>query len=148
MRLQKSKLWDIKRCKWIKYYSISPDGSVLAGNLGYDAVHKTETEIVWFTGRNDKNGKEIYEGDIIYNAKCFGCICSYGTYKDNFPELKIVMWDEDDNKYRLCHIEECIRNMGPSGAYLCKANEGEFEVVGSSFENPELLIEGVYGSYM
>ncbi|MCK4665941.1 hypothetical protein KAU33_04285 [Candidatus Dependentiae bacterium] len=139
MKSNKSKLWDKKRHKWIKDYSISPNGAVLDGNLGYDAVHKTKTEIVWFTGRKDKSGAEIYEGDIIFNMKCFGCVCGYGTHTDNFPNIRIVVWDDDYNKYRLCHIEERIRDMEPSGSYLCKANECEFEIAGNIRENPELL---------
>lgn len=139
MRSSKSKLWDKKRHKWIKDYSISPNGAILAGELGYEAVHNTKAELVWFTGRKDKSGAEIYEGDIIFNNKNFGCVCTYGTHKDDFPELRMAVWDEGQNKYRLCHIQECIRNMEASGIYLCKANEGEFEIVGNIRENPELL---------
>ena len=144
MKPSKSKLWDNKRNIWIKDYFISPNGTVLAGELGYNAVHETETEIVWFTGRKDNSGAEIYEGDIIFNKRSFGCVCGYGEYKDNFPEIRVVVWDDDNNKYRLSHVEERIRDMEPSGVYLCKGNEDEFEIVGNIRENHELLEREYY----
>jgi uncharacterized phage protein (TIGR01671 family) len=67
-----------------------------------------------FTGLTDKNGKKIFEGDIIFD-----------------PELKenhIVMFDEGG----FCTEEMFLQ------FYLC-FDEMEVEVIGNIHDNPELL---------
>ena len=67
-----------------------------------------------YTGLTDKNGKKIFEGDIIFD-----------------PELKenhIVMFDEGG----FCTEEMFLQ------FYLC-FDEMEVEVIGNIYDNPELL---------
>ena len=81
-----------------------------------------EFELMQSTGLVDKNGKEIFEGDIVNITKGF----------DNFMDE--VFYDEE-----LCSI----RLKGYSNDYCDFADwirEGfEFEVIGNIYENPELL---------
>lgn len=77
-----------------------------------------------FTGLKDKNGKDIYEGDIL----------SYGNKKDEII-IKIVWVDLSDNGFKIIkqknkHILHDIR--------IYRFDEVA-EVIGNIYENPELL---------
>ncbi len=67
-----------------------------------------------YTGMNDKNGREIYEGDILYiNSSQYPEITPY-TVKIEWSDIK------------------CGWNITPIGYF-------EVEVIGNIFENPELV---------
>ena len=91
------------------------------GGIGAILMNFNWDQLMWlqFTGLHDKNGKEIYEGDIIDDK--------FGIYKVVFV----------DGYYAAC----CLNN-----SYLpyklCEYitdSENIIEVVGNVFENPELL---------
>ena len=92
-------------------------------------------EIVFFTGLKDKNGKEIYEGDILT------------WFADGINKKAIVIWkdcgwcakriDKKLNKfekfYQFSHfIPVEINKEGKKDLF-------DGEVIGNKFENPELL---------
>jgi uncharacterized phage protein (TIGR01671 family) len=78
-----------------------------------------------FTGLRDKNGKEIYEGDII-RAK-------------NGVQIGTVIWVESDCKYVVRWTKDnptkMVYDSNMSSAQWC-------EVIGNIYENPELLQAG------
>ncbi len=75
-------------------------------------------EIMQYTGLKDKNGKDIYQGDIIrHRLQDFEVIDNLETH-----ELKIVNDIIEDNAWVLNAIEY-----------------GEAEVIGNIYENPELV---------
>lgn len=72
--------------------------------------------LMQFTGLLDKNGKEIYEGDILF-------------------------WDESNIGWVTFEHAEFIVGIknDPGARALCAAREEELEVLGNIHENPELL---------
>ena len=77
-----------------------------------------DIELMQYTGIKDKNGVEIYEGDII--------ICKYG------PEIMMeVKW-----------VDEGFRTLGKyNGDNYVGYVKNSAEVIGNIYENPELLEE-------
>lgn len=110
------------------------------GKMPEDRIY---LELMQFTGLLDKNGKEIYEGDILLcddQGEYFPQ--EYSEEKDEYlPVGKyVVEWSEHypafDLKGNPC--EEF------NGLAHCIA-VGSIEVIGNKFENPELLGGGANG---
>ena len=110
------------------YYGKSFGEGIITDEFGDGWIVSINT-VGQFTGLIDKNGKEIYEGDILSNS-----------FMDNKKGKNgIVSFKEH------CFCVECEELFRPIGNDLGWANMnenkwyGEIEVIGNIYDNPELV---------
>lgn len=102
-------------------------------NWGLEA-ERCGYEFMQWTGLTDKNGKEIYEGDIVVKE-------GYLYFDNGEPNYRAsVEWVGAG----LCAVLHCInpKKAGISDGIVEPIEDGEedeFEVIGNIYENPELL---------
>ena len=93
------------------------------GIIRLPSVNFNDTELMQHTGLNDKNGKEIYEGDIVKILKLEG----YGEYCDQVEYTGKIE----------CYISEF--RIQQLNLRLSDESIVEIEVIGNIYEHPELL---------
>ena len=104
-RVIKFRAWDSKDKKfWDKFEMYSDGGKIVGVNHAYKNIH-----VMQFTGLHDKDGKEIYESDLL-EARGVTFRCDWNT-KDGCWEFNFV------------------------DGYNPKASLDEMEVIGNIYEN-------------
>lgn len=101
------------------------DGHLFYGNADIDGF---PLELMQFTGMHDKNGKEIYEGDIVQHRRLTRPTdtAMYGSVMQLMPTKNEVVF------------EAC--GFRPFSGWIESATvDLEYEVIGNIHENPELL---------
>jgi len=120
---------EIKFRAYIKY---KPTGEVVYGDCDILVLHKdssepervvingekfkddlSEIKLLQYTGLKDKNGKEIYEGDILK------------WEKSGLIEIKKVYWD-CSSRWNVCNSVGVEKEL-------------DYEIIGNIYENKELL---------
>lgn len=87
-----------------------------------------ENTIGQFTGLCDKNGNEIYEGDIVQmNIERGDILC-------------VVTWNLEVGEWDLNLVGCMIEGVRPLGLWL-RDSSCVIKVIGNKFDNPELLEE-------
>lgn len=116
MREIKFRVWDGKK---MESFLLDNDFDCITGWIG-------ESPLMQYTGLKDKNGKEIYEGDIVeFKA-------NYSVNPNGWMEGKVVI-----TEYRL--------ELHSKNGFIYSADEetDEFphnvEVLGNIHENPDLI---------
>ncbi len=135
MKTIKFRAWD-KKNKTMLYQNDNAWMFMPSGNFykmeqaGTDMKLQAELTPMQFTGLLDKNGKEIYEGDIVtFHAFTFnGSETEYegkGIIKYRPDGLCFVIEEKND-------FDWMVRDTSQFG-------EACFEIIGNIYENPELL---------
>ena len=123
MRTIKFRAWDKENKEMLEIEDLHWDECtrefLIRTTMYSDYFTPEEMMLMQYTGLHDKNGKEIYEGDIIkvkmYDGK-------YENYKIVFRNAEFEAINEDDTNF----IATDVWNI-----YT--------EVIGNIYENPELL---------
>lgn len=134
MREIKFRCWDIENKEMLEVqeldYVDSYDGQPMIRTTMYNDYFDTEDMILMqYTGLKDKNGKEIYEGDIIYCKQYIG-----GNCVEYCIEKGYVCFN--DGEFGLYRKQGYYQSL-----YKFKEYDYEFEVIGNIYDNPELLAE-------
>ena len=113
------------------YYGVYPlkDDTLLLSydEIAFDEVPASDFILMQSTGLKDKNGKEIYEGDIVkYKAGC-NTFTEEVTYDKNFAGFGV----RDANANIIFTFGELAEDI----------DLHSLEAIGSIYENPELLGE-------
>lgn len=79
-----------------------------------------QTTLCQYTGLTDKNGKKIWENDIVRNEE---------------GDIGVVQWFEEHAAFMIWNkTKNCV-------CYLAENDFLKIEIVGNEFDNPELLEE-------
>lgn len=125
--IPKFRAWDSIKKKFVEHFFITDNGLICnmeRPTSGYNSpipVEKSELILMQFTGLKDKNGKDIFEKDIV-----------------NFKGRKaIVKWHGSYASFIYEFVDE-LQNRTTKWQPLYLSYY-KFEVIGNSLENPELL---------
>lgn len=116
----------IKFRAWNGHKMYYDDLTVVGPDMGFNALIAKTSKIfnlMQYTGLKDKNGKEIYEGDILYHDK----------YSTEFKEGDV----------EIVKVETLQQFFEDRGLYTREYGEdwdsANFEIIGNIYENPELI---------
>ena len=124
MKKLKIKAWLKKEKKMVsiigidfnyEYIRYTEDGNLF--NENYKTAAFKDIELLQFSGAKDKAGQELYEADVI-------------KFNDGIDDIYgLISYDDEDGTYRVSYenITEHLSDL-----------EGDFEIVGNIFENPDL----------
>lgn len=128
--IPKYRAWDSTKKEMFKdTFAITESGQVVVVEQEFvtsipDYVFVDHLVIMQSTGLHDKNGKEVFEGDIL------------GIDTDEEIVNVNIYWD---SKHALFMFESKKYNEEELLAELVEDNTYPFEIIGNIYENPELL---------
>ena len=123
MREIKYRIWDFDKKEMIypddsTLIVLSNKGNYYTWDLRDEPEIFTNIELMQYTGLRDKNGKEIFEGDIVHSNR----------YEIN-KELYVIKYISPAYYLinEIYNLESIFKN------------SSDFEIIGNKFENHELL---------
>ena len=122
--------------KWVEGLPYEVDGVIdcirvkeqIQDIISYTTYKVIPESISEFTGLTDKNGKKIFEGDIVKH---------YNNSDDGF-DIGALYWDETFSQWK----RTSIGNFHNSSFTYMMSHSCEYEVIGNIHDNPELLKGG------
>ena len=98
-----------------QYIRYTDDGNLFKDD--YKTAEFKNIELLQFTGLKDNGGQELYEADVI-------------KFNDGIDDIYgLISYDDEDGTYRVSY-ENITEHLSE--------REGDFEIVGNIFENPDL----------
>ena len=144
MKELKFRVWDIELECYLdesELAGITPDGKYIL-YIEEDEISRLEIEenyiVEQFTGLLDRNGKEVYEGDVVQRTI---------PNRENYYELYEVVYDSTGAAFKLRMWAKApfSRKMTHMDIYFADVSLDGLEVIGNLYENSGLLPYKVEG---
>lgn len=139
MREIEFRAWLKDEKKMVEVISINTNDKLLdyIDNENKDLILGTsfdDAKLMQYVGLKDKNGKKIFEGDIVNNGENENLIVLWSDYYQSFIINEKIGLYGDQSDDRLYDCDDIIEEYEPFN-YKCAS----YEVIGNCWENPELL---------
>jgi len=133
----KTRAFDPIEAIWRSDYIVMPSGEICMTTAGKDffvdksiiLVSQPDWKLSRFTGLCDRNGEEIYEGDVLHKNQFVRWARGEGEVYEKL--MVVVEWGVSGF---------VLKRIGKSSKYILDMTK--YEIIGNIFQNPELL-EGV-----
>lgn len=124
--------------RWVSDYLVRPDGVLTQEDYELCDVHDPESYAVeQFTGLLDRDGKEIYEEDIVKAS-----VAEEGgdVTDERTKQVGRICYRSDTAGYSLCHtLHDSPYRVDISVLFLRGAVSQRLEIIGNIHENPDLI---------
>lgn len=136
MRQLKFRAWNTSAKQWQTDYSaLDCNGNFLVkmSENSFDQSDGVKLIFQQYTGLKDKNGVEIYEGDVI----------AYTSHTKTLGDVyhrRVVEWHDEVARFSMHKIGKHTSDPKANEYSLFKAEKMQkLEIIGNIYENPELL---------